>query len=435
MNAAVTLRRPGPLAGLLLLAGVAGLAAPTLLDAVARFGAHIPQADMPGDYVVAWGWGFLIWASILLWPVREQDRRALLVLWGAKLAVTLGFMLLYENNYALLDAYTYFRAASAGDVTMQGVTGGTRRIVDFATLHPALLQSSYHSLKLTFALIGLIGVYVFYRAAVLASGRERPTLLLALGLFPSILFWSSILGKDPIMLLGVALYSLGAVRWTRGEHARGLPLLLAGIGIAMTIRFWMVPIMLLPAVPLLVPRSLHPVARAGLLLVGVVVVALIARSFARELQVAGLVDLLTAAGNTPGAWSGGSSQRLPANVATPAGFAAFLPLGAFTALFRPLLFEAHNAFALLAGVESTGLLLLLAIGVVRFRRVTLHDGIVRWALSFLVCWSGLYSVLSYQNLGAAVRFRSQILPILLLLLLHLAFRREQRGGTDDAKLS
>jgi hypothetical protein len=236
------------------------------------------------------------------------------------------------------------------------------------------------------------------------------------------------------MLLGVGLYALGAVHWTRGDHLRGSTLLLVGIGVAMTIRFWMVPIMLLPAVPLLVPRAVHPVARTGLLLVGVAAVALIARSFARELQVAGLVDLLTAAGNTPGAWAGGSSQRLPASVATPAGFAAFLPLGAFTALFRPLLFEAHNAFALLAGVESAGLLLLLAIGVVRFRREALQDRMVRWALSFLVCWSALYSVLSYQNLGAAVRFRSQVLPILLLLLLHLAFRQEEpRGGPHDAK--
>ena len=435
MNQALTLRRPGPWAGLLLLACVAGLAAPTLLDTVARFGANIPQRDMPGDYVIAWGWGLLIWASILLWPVREQDRRVLLLLWGAKLGVALGFMLLYENNYAVLDAYTYFRAASAGDVVMHGVTGGTRRVLDFASLHPALLQSSYHALKLTFALVGLIGVYVFYRAAVLASGRERPALLIALGLFPSILFWSSILGKDPIMLLGVGLYALGAVRWTRGDDARGLGLLLAGIGIAMAVRFWMVPIMLLPAVPLLVPRSLHPFSRAALLLVGIGGVALIARSFAQELQVAGLVDLLTAAGNTPGAWAGGSSQQLPSNVTTPVGFAVFLPWGAFTALFRPLPFEAHNVFALLAGVESAGLLLLLAIGVVRLRRGALQDRIVRWALTFLLCWSALYSVLSYQNLGAAVRFRSQILPMLLLVLLHMAFRREPRGGTDDAKLT
>ena len=54
--------------------------------------------------------------------------------------------------------------------------------------------------------------------------------------------------------------------------------------------------MLLPAVPLLVPRSLHPVAKAGLMLVGVAVVALIARSFARihesNLKKQGLLPLV-----------------------------------------------------------------------------------------------------------------------------------------------
>jgi hypothetical protein len=186
---------------------------------------------------------------------------------------------------------------------------------------------------------------------------------------------------------------------------------------------------------LLVPRRLSLLGRTAVLLVGLGAVALVAQTFARELKVAGLVDLLTAVGGTTQAWAGGSSQPLPASVATPAGFVAFLPLGAFTALFRPLLFEAHNLFALLAGLESAALLLLVAVGLTRLRRVGLEDRVLRWALTFLACWSALYSVLSYQNLGAAVRFRSQVLPMLLLVLLHLAFSRGERlRGTDDARV-
>jgi hypothetical protein len=415
----------------LLLAAAGGLAAPALLDSVARFGAHIQQTDVPGDYLVAWGWGFAIWASILFWPVREQDRRALLILWGAKLGITLGFMLLYESSYVGLDAYWYFQSASVGDLMVRDVSGGTRRIIELVRLLPDALRSSYHAMKLTFALVGLVGVYLFYRAAALASGRERPALLYVLGLFPSILFWSSILGKDPVMLLGVGVYALGAVHLARGRHPQGMTLLLAGLGVAMTIRLWMVPVMLLPAVPLLVPRSASPTVRYSLLGAGLVAVALLAVTFARELQVAGFTDLLTASGGiSQGMAAGGSGQPLPFDITSPARFAAFVPLGAFTALFRPLPFEAHNLFAL----ESALLLTLLAVAALRLRRVGLRDPVVRWAASFVVVWSGLYSVISYQNLGAAVRFRSQILPILLLLLLHLATSKGPQGGTDDAKL-
>jgi hypothetical protein len=436
VNAALRLPRSTPLVGLLLLAVAGGVAAPGVLDSVARFGSHIPQPDMPGDYVIAWALGLAIWASILVWPVREQDRWGLLILWGAKLGVALGFMLLYERSYAGLDAYYYFRTARAGDVVASDFSAGTQRVVEIARLFPDAIRYSYHALKVIFALIGLVGVYLFYRAAVLASGRDRPALLLVLGLFPSILFWSTILGKDPVMLMGVGVYTLGAVHWARGRPRVGSMLLLAGLGVALAIRFWMVPIMLLPLLPLVVTRRASRLTRFGMVTAGLAAIALLAGRFARELQLSGLADVLSAANSlSSGMAVGGSAQQLPFDVTTPAGFAAFLPLGVFTALFRPLPFEAHNLFAMLAAVEGSVLLILLVVALLRLRRVGLGDPVVRWAVSFVVIWSGVYSILSYQNLGAAVRFRLQILPILLLVLLHLATSRKQQGGTEDAEPS
>jgi hypothetical protein len=434
VNAALRLPRWTPLLALTLLAALGGSRAPALLDSVARFGSHIPQTDMPGDYLIAWGLGLGIWGSILFWPVREQDRRGLLILWGAKLGVALGFMLLYERNYSVLDAYSYFRSASAGDVVVYDGPAGTQRMMELVRVLPDPIRSSYHALKVTFALIGLLGVYVFYRAAVLASGRERPRLLLVLGIFPSILFWSTILGKDPIMLLGVGLYTLGTVHWVRRHHLLGAGLVLAGLAVALAIRFWMVPIMLLPLLPLMVPEGAPRVARFGVVAAGLAAIVLLARSFARELQLAGLDDLLSAASTlSSGFAEGGSAQQLPFDITSPAGFAAFLPLGAFTALFRPLPFEAHNLFAMLAGVESALLLTLLVVALARIRRLGLRDPVVRWAASFVVIWSAVYAILSYQNLGTAVRFRLQILPILLLLLLHLATSRKLQGGNEHAE--
>jgi hypothetical protein len=232
------------------------------------------------------------------------------------------------------------------------------------------------------------------------------------------------------------VYTLGAVHWARGRPRVGSMLLLAGLGVALAIRFWMVPIMLLPLLPLVVTRRASRLTRFGMVTAGLAAIALLAGRFARELQLSGLADVLSAANSlSSGMAVGGSAQQLPFDVTTPAGFAAFLPLGVFTALFRPLPFEAHNLFAMLAAVEGSVLLILLVVALLRLRRVGLGDPVVRWAVSFVVIWSGVYSILSYQNLGAAVRFRLQILPILLLVLLHLATSRKQQGGTEDAEPS
>ena len=449
MSRAVSPGRPGSealIAGLAL-AALAGLTAPALLDLVARLGSHIPQPDMPADYLIGWGWGLLLGASILLWPVPSEDRSALLLLWAAKLGVTLGFMLLYEANYAGLDAYSYYLSASIGDDIVRN-SGGTRRLLAFTQLHPDGVRSSYHALKVSFAMAGLIGVYFSYRAAVLARGRAQPSLLLLLGLFPSILFWSSIVGKDPVMLLGVGVYAYGLVGWVRSRRAGYLLWLFGGVLACAAVRLWMGPIMLLPVLPMLAPPTASRAVRWGVVVTGVAVAFLLARGFAREMQVDGFVDVLEAAGSVSQGWAvGGSAQRLPFDITTPGGLAAFLPLGVFTALFRPLPLDAHNAFSALAAIENTALLGLCALALVRFRRARLADPVVRWALLFLLTWSGVYGILSYQNLGAAVRFRSQILPVLLLLPLYLAFDRPSEGQrsplsngsapdqrTDDAEL-
>jgi hypothetical protein len=52
---------------------------------------------------------------------------------------------------------------------------------------------------------------------------------------------------------------------------------------------------------------------------------------------------------------------------------------------------------------------------------------VLWAVLLVVIWASLYGPISYQNLGAAVRFRLQVLPVELLILLYLA--RPRRAST------
>ncbi len=100
---------------------------------------------------------------------------------------------------------------------------------------------------------------------------------------------------------------------------------------------------------------------------------------------------------------------------------AFIPVGSFTALFRPLPFEVPNAFGALAGIENLTILLLFLAGLMRQGiRWTTHP-VLMWAALVLLIWGSVYGFASYQNLGTAFRFRAQVAPILLLLSLYLCF--------------
>jgi hypothetical protein len=410
---------------LLLLAVAAGAAVPTFAGLLRVWGRSIPQPHIEADYLFGLVWAIVLGVSILFWPVPSRDRLPLLVLWGAKSLVTLGFMLLYEWQYSL-DSYGYFSASRQPwqplDSLSWWLTGGGNTLIGVAWIQTYLLPDSYHALKVTFAMIGLIAVYLFYRAAVIYCGEDKPRLLYVLGLYPSILFWSSILGKDPLQLLGIALYAYGVVGWGLTKRWSYFLPIGAGILLAASIRFWAGPILLLPLFVLLVLGARGATGKLAFLLGGLLVVGLVLDRFADRLGLAALEDFYATAQRLGRGWEGGSNLEQAVQFTSLGSILAFLPRGMFTALFRPLPGEVMNPFGLLAGLENFFLLVLLGMAVVRARLSVFRDPLVLWAALLLVTWAGLYGFISYYNMGAAVRFKLQVLPVLLMLLLYLSRR-------------
>ncbi|MDQ3389134.1 MAG: hypothetical protein M3483_06480 [Gemmatimonadota bacterium] len=231
------------------LGGLIGLSVPSFLALVGVLGRNIPQDAIGADYLAGVLWAVVLALGILVAPVPFQDRRALLVLWGAKCFVTLGFMLVYEYTYGL-DSYMYFeesiREVRPSPELNPDLGGGTETIAVLAWYHARVLPESFHALKVSFSMVGLIAVYLFYRAVNLYHPLENAAVLYFLGLFPSILFWSSVLGKDPLVLLGIALYAFGTVGLARRRRLLFFIPLVGGVLIAMAIRTWLGPILLLP---------------------------------------------------------------------------------------------------------------------------------------------------------------------------------------------
>ena len=122
---------------------------------------------------------------------------------------------------------------------------------------------------------------------------------------------------------------------------------------------------------------------------------------------------------------GGSTQAINYDFSSMSGLVSFLPFAAFTALFRPFPGEVMNPFGLLAGLENGILLYLLVIAIKRTKLVELKEPFILWAITFVIFWALVHGPISSSNFGMAERYKLQVLPILLGLLIYLARKREK----------
>ncbi len=125
--------------------------------------------------------------------------------------------------------------------------------------------------------------------------------------------------------------------------------------------------------------------------------------------------------------AGGSSLAIGIASPTAGATLGYLPLGMFTFLFRPLVFEAHHALALAAALESTFFLVLV---LWRYRSLiaAVKSIFTRPFIGFCaITFSLLTAMLSLEsNFGVIVRHRTMVLPFLLILL--AVPRKSKRSG-------
>lgn len=397
-------------------------------DLVIELGRNIPQKDIQFDYIIGILWATFLGVSILVWPLPFRDRRALMVVWIIKSFIALFFMLLYEANYETLDAYSYFLDSKQNDTLFLaevGLGAGTENISALAWLHYQIIPDSYHAMKVSFSMLGLLGIYIFYRAYVIFIQHEKIRAFYLLALFPSILFWSSILGKDPIILVGTGLFCYGIVGWHRLHRLYYIVVLALGFVVTVYVREWMGLILFLSVI-VYISSAIRAGLPGKLFIVFVCSIFLLYLTwFLGGLNIETVSDLLQATNDISQGWATGGSAQEVMQFSGVSDVVAFVPLGMFTALFRPLPGEIMNPFGLLAGLENLTLVWFFLLAIKRTSWKEAAQPLVIWAISIVVIWAVIYGFISYQNLGTAVRFKLQILPVLVGLLLHLARRRSK----------
>lgn len=372
--------------------------------------------------------------TIPLWPVSWVDKRNLLLAWLVKCTLTLFFMLFFESHYGS-DADMYFGAARrAAGYSEVGLHSGTLRMIALARMHYQMVGDSYHAMKVTWSLIGLIGIYLIYRASVIFRGREDSKLFFFFALFPGVLFWSSILGKDPLVFFGIDLYAYGVVGWYCRRSWGYLLCIAGGILVAVYIRQWLGPLMLVPLGVFVFFGVKGVVQRCLLIAFVAILMYFSAQALMDRFKISAVEDVVSSvetASENMSRTGGGSTRHVELDFSSVGSIVRFLPMTSFTALFRPLPGEVLNPFGLLAGLESAYLLLLVWRALRRTTLAEVREPLVLWAVLFVVMWAMLNGIVSSMNFGLTVRYKLQILPIMLGVLLYLS--RDREGGAPGRR--
>ena len=400
----------------------------------------LTAAQLDGFLVVAFLVPVLLAAS---WPAftrqarREHDPTLVRLLVAALLLKLFGSLVRYWVAVAFYDsnadAFEYHRVGV--DLAMRFRAGnfdtglpslsGTEFISFFTGITYTITGPSIFAGFLLYSWLAFGGMFYLYRAFTIAipDGRKRSYARL-LFFMPSMLYWPSSIGKEAWMLFTLGLAAFGTARLLTGKPWRGMALAGVAMWLAAIVRAHVSGMVVLGLVVAYLfarpPRRLGAlgpamkmVALAALL---VVAVGLLGRTQSYLLEKGidpqdGVTGVLAETGRRTS--QGGSGFEAPSTGAS----LAKLPFAAVTILFRPFLFEVHNAQAAITALEST---LLLALVLARRRAIWQAVRHLRRYpyVAFILVYSALFVVAfsSIGNFGILARERTQLLPFFLVLL-------------------
>ena len=377
-----------------------------------NFGVWNPEKD----YLLG-----LIWASIitvLLLVIPLKYKKYFILLWFIKIFIIFVFDLFYEYKYDTLDAYSYYYVASINphyDFKVFLATYNTESLTGFINY----LTGSYRATLVVYSLIGFWATYIFllsYRILKNIHISKKEIFLFLF--FPSFIFWSHILGKDPIVLLLIAVYTYGLVNLINGrvKFVYIFCILIAFI-LLLFFRFWLIGIL---GISIVLSSIFFKISKSVKIILFFVLLVFSAAGINVTFHYFGIHDinsLIYKIGELSKSWArGGSAQVIEIN--SLKDYLLNLPWLSFTALFRPLPYEAKNIFQLLSGIENIILLTFVLLGTIRMlKNKYFKDNRLKILAIHIIVWTAVYAPISYQNLGTASRFKLQILPFLLMFIL------------------
>jgi hypothetical protein len=386
---------------------------------------------------VALGW-------VLVWIVRTtEDFYVASGLVTARVATVLVATLFIEPYYLSatgLDAELYHAFGMQvsqslqfnGTLPLADLYWGVKSYSIYTGVCYLLFGTSRLAVKFLNTGIAAIGSIFFYKAYVLYYGRESKPLRLLLFFSPSLLYWSSIHGKDPLTFFSLGLGFWGTAEFAkRGSRKGYLTCLLAALCLFL-IRPHIACVYLGALGIVFIVRSLsaRKALATRLASVSCLVLALLAANFAVRDYLQDLAsspeEILERVSTQHAALdTGNTALEVPSLVGWEA-IVAYLPYGAATVMFRPFPWESGGVFFRLTSLEQLVLtaaeitfIVCLLFGFLKRSRRGRRLGMVRAPTDALIVfiasyWIGFVLLFTYMagNLGTLAREKIQLAPFI-----------------------
>jgi len=331
--------------------------------------------------------------------------------------VTLFLMVFYEAHYGL-DAYWYIGHALKDEVLFPFGESGTYNMMHINHIFTYFVGKSYYSLKVLNSLIGFIGLIFLYKTYEYIIEKNKLQLnkkfIYFFFLFPTVIFWSSILGKDPLNLFFIGVFSYGFIHLIDSFKIKYLLMIIISIWFVSYIRSWWSIIMVTSI--FLYYLKINSVRNFILFLIIMPVFTLLAMQFLETQGISSIDQIFLKMSDTSSKLAyGGSSVGVHAIRGFGDYVLWFFP-NLFTTLFRPMPWDIRNAFTLIAAIENIILFYLVYKYIFKNWRLIYANKYLKFYILLIFSWSLLYVIISPTNLGMAVRFKLQVLPLMLILI-------------------
>lgn len=102
-------------------------------------------------------------------------------------------------------------------------------------------------------------------------------------------------------------------------------------------------------------------------------------------------------------------------------------------MFRPLPFDITNFSTAIAAMENSVVLSLAVVALFRMRFVYLREPLLIWTGLYILTWALLYGLIVLANFGAGARYKLQVWPFMILVLVTLCWREGRKWLDSRAR--
>jgi len=269
--------------------------------------------------------------------------------------------------------------------------------------------------------ISLLGWVLLTNAVLKFAPQANAVFAIPVMLLPSVLFWTSGVMKEPVLVLGLGVFIWGLLSFgtgDRGKNVKALAVLVAGAFIIILIKFFVL-VCLIPAVIAFLILRQNQSAVTIIIKYGLVNVLLLIAAFninhvlpRLDLQQM-LVNKQMHSVKEASYFKAGSRIDIPALDNNASSIIETAPVGIWNTITRPYLWEGKNIMMLASAAENILIILfmILCLAFSDFKNLK-QLNLLLFLINFALAYFALIGICT-PVLGNLVRYRAPVLPVFL----------------------